>query len=606
MNPRNNGVIEEATVIHPYPVCKSVETIIDSYNDGLNCVYAVGESAFDEFEVAPSGEITKRMDILEDELLKKGLKLVRYSLATGTVYEYDNLSASEKRHLESMLSACGLTTQQEMFDETEFAQKLRGIFSLINTRNDYRFDNEKKLKIALLVEFSHHLIPSDGNYNHMMPTQKVIVELINKISSSMSLRQSGHFIIFNGKDCLPSDLSNIQKVNIPFPNAQEKELFATKALDLYKNATLEKGVSPSIIANLTVSTGNNGLERLIRKSHRKRTVLTSKAISKQREAEIISNSEGTLAVLPTERVKGVKLVGLNVMKPMKILLNEANNIKLSNSNSISNIILVGSPGVAKTDMVAITALQSGLPAYSLISPKGSLVGETERLSRLQNRILKSHKNISFSDEFSKAMPTGRQTNNLDSGASDAVVAAMQEYLSDGSRTGNQGFFATSNTIWQINDALLRRFEVVPVLMPLEEDYPTIISTIANKIFPHLNVTEKDTWVNQASQIYYSKFASPRHIVKTLKILGSYQKNVSAKDLVNAANQLNTQNNRVNTIYTELSAIQSCTYNGFLPWWDVKNYRFPAHIDKVIDKHTGEVNHRKVTAEMKALEPYINI
>ncbi len=133
-------------------------------------------------------------------------------------------------------------------------------------------------------------------------------------------------------------------------------------------------------------------------------------------------------------MRNIRLVGRNIERVLVLLARYAQGLKEGDPNTPMNIILAGPPSSAKTDLALLTAMMSQTPAYALLSPKGSLVGQTERTVRLLFRVFKLlSPAFGVIDEITEAFPTERNSTNLDSGASQSVVAEMLNALSGTNR-----------------------------------------------------------------------------------------------------------------------------------------------------------------------------
>lgn len=586
---------------YPDPILQ----IMLPYKQGINCIFL--NANLQDFDLNNQSEIQKLTDILQEYArLEHGLAIIQYSLSTGIYFDTHGLSSAEVRNIENILSAHNLTgLSHHQNSENEFTSTIRAINNICRNTNHYQWDNEKPLRFLFLIQFAEHLLPNDHS-NYLTDNQKTAVELCSSFSTSLDLRTSENYIVFNSTTSISENLlKSIHQIQINYPNAVEKQGFITQGLNLYKNANLEQGLDVPIIANLTANTPNYSIERIARASHRTNTPISAQQINKQREQDIIAISEGTLSVLNKDRVKKVELKGINVQVALNVLKKAAIDVKNSILTTHANYLLFGAPGVGKTDMAIIAANESGLPAYSLESPKGGIVGETERRTRLQMQVLQSHKNIAFSDEFSEKSSTSRGDSNLDAGSSASVLAGLLTFLSDKSRQGHNLFIGTSNCPWRIDDALMSRCICLPVLMPLETDYAEIILAIAHSIDSNFQAPISDKHIQEAAKIFYTKSASPRDIVTSLNIGVSAKQCLNASIIRDCAYNLCSNYAKASSIYADLWALKVTTDATFLPWFQKPNYQFPLYIQKVVGAD-GFIIQSKINDEIKALKPYVNI
>src|SRR5262249_40596321 len=142
------------------------------------------------------------------------------------------------------------------------------------------------------------------------------------------------------------------------------------------------------VSRLTANTPNRGLEALLRASDRGGREVTALDLAEQKARDVEEISEGTLTPLDTSRIERLQLYGANIAKPQQILQMFSVALLRGDRSMPANVLLCGAPGTAKTDLAILTAFNGKAAAYQLHSPKGSLVGETERKVRLQQQALK--------------------------------------------------------------------------------------------------------------------------------------------------------------------------------------------------------------------------
>jgi hypothetical protein len=344
------------------------------------------------------------------------------------------------------------------------------------------------------------------------------------------------------------------------------------AMALYDQAKFEDGQTINSIAFLTANTPNRGLESLLRASHRNGRPISAKDLIAQKSADVQAYSEETLTVLDTSRVSiNTQLQGINSSHPQKILARLAQLLAEGNPNMPSNILLVGPPATGKSEMAQVMARQARVPAYQMNSPKDGIVGETERKSSLQQRVLvESAPNLSYVDEITEMMPLERSDFNGDSGATNAISAALLTALADESRRGRLLLLGSTNCVWRIGSAMVSRFVMIPVLHPLERDYPAIIIATAQRVG---NVTTELT---------------PRTILF-------------------AAQDCTISGDRDSAIYSDLWAVSACTSKSYFPWSDcLSSYAFPPHLQGLVDLQTGDINRTELQRRIQELKPNANV
>lgn len=591
---------------------KAIETILQAFREGQSALLLSGRSLYDF--VADDGRIRPFFEALRRVLFREyGMVFINYSMATGlNWFESWIPEEADRQTIRQLLRNNNLLDLPKT--ENEVVAVVRGVASLsrANTEN-LRWKDGREMRFAVCFEFSEHLAPGSLANGTQTDAQLIVAELVHITSQSLALRNSGNLIIFHGRDTLVDELvwSALKRVHLPQPDIEEKEKFLKTALALYGDASFEDGLPTGAIVSLTVNTPNRGIENLLRASHRGGRILTAKDISAQKNRDVEQLSESTLRPLETSSVQNIRLVGKNVEKPQAILMSLADCLLKGNTSMPANVLLAGAPGTAKTDLAKLVAYLGKSPAYEMISPKGSLVGETERKARLQQQALKEWTpNVAFCDEISEALPLQRNDDfDGDSGASRAVTATLLSTLSDETRRGKSLLIATTNRPWAMGAAMRSRFTVIPVLFPLLEDFPLIIVATAERIAPASQLDMADAKIVEAAGIFYQKGANPRHLRSALSnvLLLAGKTQFAADDILFAAHDLCATTDFASTVYADLWAIKGCTSRSFLPWSDApEKYDFPDYLKGIVDEQTGEIIKTELNKKIAELKPNANV
>lgn len=267
----------------------------------------------------------------------------------------------------------------------------------------------------------------------------------------------------------------------------------------------------------------------------------------------------------------------------------------------ANVILTGAPSTGKTDLALMAAHEARASAYQVHSPKGGIVGETERKSRiLTTALVDWTPNVAVIDEITEAFPLQRSDFDGDSGASRAVTAALLTALSDESRRGRSLLVATTNCPERIGAAMRSRFTMIPVLSPLREDYPSIVCAIAARITP-VSLEEDD--VREAADLFYDKGASPREIRSELSLALLTARRLTADIVLQAARDVAPASDRGSAEYADLWAIKTCTSKCYFPWYEqAYAYAFPTHLTGLVDRESSDVDYAELDRRIAQLKP----
>lgn len=587
----------------------AIEAILQPYREGQPAIFVSGRSPFD-LVTDNEGKIRPLIEALRRACRKEfGMAFLSFSLASGLDWGSDRIKDERDRRLiEQALKAHHLLNIPQ--DEREVAQVFRGLASLLPAPTEgLRWSDGSPLRFIFVIEFSEHLMPSLVN-GTQTDNQLIAAELSHITGQSLALRSSGNFVVFHGREGLMDELvcGALRHVRLPQPDEQEKRAFLDAALTLYTAASFEEELSPHGIAHLTVNTPNRGLEALLRASHRSGRAISAKELTEQKNRDVEALSEQTLTPLETGRAAGLKLFGTNIKRPQQILKRMADALLAGDPAMPANVLLAGAPGTAKTDLAILTAYQGKAAAYQMLSPKGGLVGETERKARLQQMALKEwNPNVAFCDEITESLPLERSDFDGDSGASRAVTAALLTALSDESRRGRSLLIATTNRPWAMGAAMRSRFTIIPVLQPLPHDYPGIVVATAQRIVSDLTLDAADRKIVQSGSIFYEKGANPRHIRAALSNALLLEGALTPDTILFAAHDLCAATDMTSAIYADLWAIRCCSSKSFLPWSnDIGSYPFPLYLKEVVDAKTGGIHEEALNKKIEELRPYANV
>jgi ATPase family associated with various cellular activities (AAA) len=587
-----------------------IEQLMQAYEEGHSALWATGRSLYDLVAEA-NGKVRPLIEELRRYAFEKhGMVFMTYSMAGGLDWGDSRIEDERDRRLiETALAAHNLISIPQ--DQNEIVRVIRGISSLSRTpTNGLQWADGRPMRFAFCFEFTEHLVPGLLMNGTQTDAQIVTIELAHITAQSLALRSSGNLVIFHGREGLVDELVGgaLHHIRLPQPNIEEKNTFLQAATSIYLDAVFEDGLTSASVAHLTTNTPNRGLEALLRASHRSRRKITARELAEQKNRDVEQISEGTLTPLDASRVNNLRLHGTNVSKPKQILEKFAEALLRGDRSTPANVLLAGAPGSAKTDLALLTAHNAKAAAYQMHSPKGSLVGETERKARLQQQALKEWTpNIAFVDEITESLPLERSEFDGDSGATRAVSAALLTALSDENRRGRALLISTTNRPWAMSAAMRSRFTVIPVLQPLKEDYSGIVVATAARIAPGVELKANDQRVVEAAHVFHSKGANPRHIHAALSNTLLMRGELTPQTTLIAAQDLCASTDLHSAIYADLWAIKCCTSHSFLPWSDAPSaYPFPPHLREVIDPRTGDLSETELNRMIKEFQPLANV
>ncbi len=587
----------------------TIKEIFEPYElEGRSSMILTGRSIYD-FECREDGTISTLVRMMSEYAKSLHLAMVRYSLADGLVVPYSLYDKADGDTIKKVLSANGIINSKCMSGDCKASQELvdilRGISRMSSASNsDISWQDGQQMKFVFLFEFTSDIMPVANSVN-----QLVARELIYQLVFSRSFLDNGNMLVLS--DVVEGKMDTqiqglVYNKFLPYPNYEEKLVFLKGLHCKYPNAKYAPELNDQLIANLSSSTPNRGLDLIFRASHISGLPIEVTGLIEQKSKDVQTISEETITMLDTTRVKDVNLKGKNVHVPMSFLKEQAIGLRNRDKSIHSNILLMGAPGTGKTDMAIITAQWAAVPIYQLNSPKAGIVGETERRAALQTRIFSSTTpSLGFIDEITEAMPMQR-INNLDSGASDAVMQSLLNTLSDNSRDGKSLLIATTNCGYKIGSAMRDRFVIVPVIMPSVADFPAIICSIARQV-SGLDFNEQDFDIQEAAKVFYEKHIMPRRIRAALKLV-CRDGRLTTKAILEAALDANPLDEAswLSAVYADLCAISLTVSRRLLPWYGCENsYPYPTYIKDILDEKC-EVDPVKLNNEINRLKPYVNV
>lgn len=576
--------------------------------EGRSSMVLTGRSIYD-FECREDASISTLVRMMAEYAKTLHLVMVRYSLADGIVVPYGMYEKEDGEKIKKALSDNGISNCSCKSGECKASQELvdilRGISRMATaSASNIKWHDGQQMKFLFLFEFTSDIMPNATDVN-----QKIARELTYQLVYSRSFMDNGNFIILS--DVVEGKIDSqvqglVYQKFLSYPNYEEKLVFVKGLRQKYPNARYVQELDDKIIANLSSSTPNRGLDLVFRASHNSGLPIEAKSLMEQKSKDVQMISEETITMLDTTRVKDVDLKGESIRVPTEFLRGQADGLRTRDKSIHPNILLLGSPGTGKTDMALLAAKWAGVPIYQLNSPKAGIVGETERRATLQTRIFSTTTpSLGFIDELTEAMPMAR-ANNLDSGASDAVMQALLNTLSDNSRAGKSLLIATTNCGFKMGAAMRDRFVIVPVIMPSVEDFPAIICSIANQVSGSI-LDENDDEIRSAAKVFYDKHIMPRRVRAALKLVCK-KDGLNPKDVLEAAKDANPldESSWISAIYADLCAISLTVSKKLLPWYGrEESYPFPDYIKAILDEN-HQVDPVKLNNELKRLQPYVNV
>lgn len=590
---------------------EAIKPILDRYDRGESAIRITGRRLSD-LDLDQEGVVRPLRRGLRRQLRRRGIVLIEYNQAAGLRWWETSIEkTSDRQAIEDTLRHYDLLDIPQ--DEHEVARTFRGLHELLRTpHEDLTWESGDDMGIGVLVTFTEHLAPDVQPGMHTDP-QAIAVEVASMLGGSLALQSSDNLFMMegHGETIDPHVEDMLLEVRLPQPGASQKERFLRAVDDLYADSGLEEGLEISQVSNIVSDTPNRSQESLLRASHYGAGPVTAEQLSDRKARDIEAMSEGTLSLMEQNGIE--TLVGKSVETPKRVLQRCASGLRENDPNMPANVVLIGPPGTGKTVMTKNLAQRAGVPAFELHSPKGGVVGETERLARQQREVLSElTPHVVFKDEISEALPMERNDYQGDGGASQAVGASLLQVLGDESRRGESLLVGTTNCPWRFGAAMLKRFTCVPVLSPVRPDYPPILAGTLHRIGALQDVASgvlaEKPFVQKAADIFHSKSASARDMRAALSNTDLMTDGeLGPGDIVRSAVNFTGRSDRASIIHSELWSIRATSSKSFFPWSsDPESFPFPEHLEGIVDPETGDIDHRELDNRIEKYEPHANV
>lgn len=581
----------------------ALDPIVRAITGGGGAVLWTGRSPRD-FEADEDGKIRPLLEGLRRKLRERlGAVLLTYSKATGLVWDSPDL----REHGIRNLVEAGLRAHELMdlgAPGGNLAPFMAAVWRFLRAPSGGFWPEGRPVRYAILVEFGEHLLPRD--HSGASDDELATIEWVRLLSSSLALRQNGHVLILHTADEGQLDAqtrAGLERVRLPYPSRDEKARFLEVLTGTYGRARFADGLDVRTIAYLSANTPNWGLETILRRSHFTGEPVSSKDLLARRAEDVRAISEDMLTPMDEEPPD---LYGTTVNHAWQLLERVAEGLRLGDPRTPHNILLAGAPATGKTDLARKLAAKAGVNCYRISSPKAGIVGETERRAELLLRILGEWSpNCAFADEVTELLTVERPEHDLDAGASRAVIGALLSYLGDERRRGRTVFLGATNCAWRMSQALRGRFIVIPVLMPLEEDYPGILASLVQRS-TGVCIPPDDEKLQQAARLFSQKGASPRDISTAISDTCLRLGRLGPAEVLEAAADFCGDTGRNSAVYADLWAIKLTTSKSFFPWHRRPGYKLPGYLQGIVDPASGEIDHQALDRRIEELRPYAKV
>ncbi len=577
-------------------------------------VAIVNGRSLSDMALSPEGELVSLMSVIRGQLLMEGYVTVEFSRSSGLSVDVRSIDQSSRGDVENLVRSLRSEGAQNVQGLENWLHLLHGLIELSRSTDKKPSIDGKPIKLAVFAHFGEHLVP-DAQPGHRSDQLVRAFESVLDLAKRPSFRKSGHllFLVERRAGTIdPTLQSELPIVSLPMPNGDDKRSFLEGLVRRYPEARLEDGLTYDEVARSTASTPHSHTEGFLFHSHGRNEPITAKALWKGKQDSVSVMSEGTLLALDQDSNARIQLCGRMIERPMAVLLRMAEGLRKGETSTLRNILLVGPPSSGKTQLAMMVAARAKVPAFELITGKSQWVGESERRTMLQLRLLREQEPcIGIIDEVEHRMQLDRSKESHDSGTSEAIMGMYQTFLADSSLSGKVGLVATSNRVYAISEAMRQRWVVVPVFSSLVEDLPLVLGALLNSLgiegLP-------ESALGRSSSIFIQRQASPREMRESLIAARcvSAMPTDATTVLELAANSTIGSVDQGATQLGDLSALLYCTSSLMLPWHDAstgafdRSFPIPNHMKPFIDAESGKIDADGLKKRVDQLRTSVNI
>lgn len=325
--------------------------------------------------------------------------------------------------------------------------------------------------VALVIDYVDKVAPRDEP-RFMTFEERRVVSMLRRWSDDPRLLRRNSFVFLlceslaDVNEELYSRGSRTEVVEIPMPDAAEREAFVGDEIEQLAEARPELEMSPEVLASIT-----NGLSRvqigaLLRSAGRQKQPVSFGLTGKWKRAAI-EREIGELVEFTSPQFGLDALAGVDLQK--QILIRTAEALRSGKTAVVpKGILLTGPPGCGKTFCMECFAHDCGIPFVQLKNVFSKYVGSTEaNLEKLFYHLEALSPVFVFIDEFDQSYGR-RVTSDSDSGVSRRVFGMFNNFLSDERHQGKILFGAATNRPDLIDPSTMRagRFDLkLPFLLP---------------------------------------------------------------------------------------------------------------------------------------------
>lgn len=586
----------------------TINTLLEPGARG-SAVSIVNGRSLSDLQETNDGQLSPLAEIVRAALLDRGLLMVEFSRSGGVSHDPKAFTdKGDQTKADALVEALRAASrdQREPSGCEQFNALAQGLLALGRREPKERvvLRDGRPLHVAVFAHFAEHVVPTmepAHRSEHQVRALESVLDLVRK----PSFRKSGHLLfLVEGRPGTIDPLlqQELPIVRLAMPDVEAKQTFVSALARRYPNARPVEGYTYEEIARASANTPNSATEGLFVASHREQKPIVARDVWARKQEAVTAMSEGTLRSM--DPTKSIAPVGKMTAKALAALMNIAEGLRRGDPNASRNIAMVGPASSGKTMLAQYAAAMSRIVAYEILSAKAAFVGESERLSRLQQDLLRDHACFGFIDELDMVLPD-RNKEGHDGGTSQHLAGQWQTFLADTS-IGRAAIIGTTNSPGALSPQMRSRFLMIPVLSASPADVPLILGSLCTQL--GMSTVSTHALSEAAATFYRNGAASPREMRQALiATMSTVPAGVTPDILVlKAATEMINGSDHYATELGDLTALAYTRSRALLPWYDEqkgsydRSFVLPAHIAAVLDEKTWEIDQAKLRNRLSEL------
>ncbi len=340
----------------------------------------------------------------------------------------------------------------------------------------------KALQVSVVIEGGELLLPNAD----LAATNGPVLDRVLSWGRNPRISASGHLVIMLCESILAlhGELrrasSRWYQLEVPMPDEDARRRFIDYTLSRITDVQIERGLDAQMLAGMTGLLNLKQIEDLILIACSE-GVLSRAVVRREKDRIVRAEFEDVLTIKEPDfgfdRVGGYQYVKDYMTKRVIRPWYAGRRVPPA-------MLLSGPAGTGKTQLAEALAFECGVPfvIFDLSKIYGMFVGQTEKaIDRALKALMSLGRCVLFIDEVDQMMKRGGT--NSTNGVDDRLFGKFLAFMEQPNRVGKVLIICATNRPALLDPALADRLtERLPVLMPLEDERPAIISTLADSLF----------------------------------------------------------------------------------------------------------------------------